>query len=140
MVIKTESDVGSVVPFRETVKRTAQIRLINHCCCCSVTQLRNSQKSSPTPQFKGINCLVLCLLYSPQLYVTTGKTTASTIRMFVSRVMFLLFRTLSRFVVAFLPRSKHLLISWLQSPSAVILEPKKRKSVTTSTFPFLFAM
>ena len=67
MVIKIESDVGSVVPFRETVKRTAQIRLINHCCCCSVTQPRNSQKSSPTPQFKGINCLVLCLIYSPSL-------------------------------------------------------------------------
>ena len=48
--------------------------------------------------------------------------------------MSLLFSTLSRFVIAFLPRSKHLLISWLKSPSAVILEPKKRKSVTTSTF------
>ena len=48
--------------------------------------------------------------------------------------MSLLFNTLSRFAIAFLPRSKRLLISWLQSPSAVILEPKKRKSVTTSTF------
>ena len=52
----------------------------------------------------------------------------------VGRVMSLLFNTLSRFVIAFLPRSKHFLISWLQSPSAVILEPKKMKSVTTSTF------
>ena len=70
-----------------------------------------------------------------QLYVTTGKTMALTIQTFVSRVMSLLFNTLSRFVIAFLPRSNRLLISWLQSPSAVILEPKQRKSVTTSTFP-----
>ena len=53
---------------------------------------------------------------------------------FVSRVMSLLSNTLSRFVIAFLPKSNHLLISWLQSPSTAILEPKKRKSVTTSTF------
>ena len=53
---------------------------------------------------------------------------------FVGRVMSLLFSTLSKFVTAFLPRSNCLLTSWLQSPSAVILEPKKRKSVTTSTF------
>ena len=52
---------------------------------------------------------------------------------FVSKVTSLLFNMLSRFVIAFLPRSKHLLISWLQSPSAVILEPKKIKSVTVST-------
>ena len=66
--------------------------------------------------------------------MTTGKTIALTIWIFVSRVMSLLFNTLSRFVIAFLPRSNHLLILWLQSPSTVILEPKKRKSVTTSTF------
>ena len=70
-----------------------------------------------------------------QLYMTTGKTIALTIRTFVHRVMSPLFNTLSRFVIAFLPRSNCLLISWLQSPSTVILEPKKRKSVTTSTFP-----
>ena len=57
-------------------------------------------------------------------YMTTGKTIALTIWTFVSKVMSLLFNTLSRFVIAFLPRSKHLLISWLQSPSTVILEPK----------------
>ena len=61
------------------------------------------------------------------LYTTTGKTIALTIRTFVGKVMSLLFNTLSRLVTAFLPRSKHLLISWLQSPSAVILEPKKIK-------------
>ena len=58
-------------------------------------------------------------------YMTIGKTVALTIETFVSKVMSLLFNTLSRFAIAFLPRSKHLLISWLQSPSAVILEPKK---------------
>ena len=58
-------------------------------------------------------------------YMTTGKTTDLTIQTFVSKVMSLLFNKLSRFVITFLPRSKHLLISWLQSPSTVILEPKK---------------
>ena len=66
------------------------------------------------------------------LYVTIGKTIALTIRTFVGKVMSLLFNALSRSVIAFLPRSKHLLISWLQSRSAVILEPKKIKSVTVS--------
>ena len=69
-------------------------------------------------------------------YMTTGKTRALTRWTFVSKVMSLLFNMLSRFLMAFLPRSKHLLISWLQSPSAVILEPKKIKSVTVSiVFP-----
>ena len=57
-------------------------------------------------------------------YMTTGKTIALTSQTFVSKVMSLLFNTLSRLVITFLPRSKRLLISWLQSPSAVILEPK----------------
>ena len=65
--------------------------------------------------------------------MTSGKTIASTRQTFVDKVMSLLFNMLSRLVIAFLPRSKHLLISWLQSPSAVILEPKKINSVTVST-------
>ena len=65
--------------------------------------------------------------------MTTGKTIASTRWTFVSKVMSLLFNTLCRFVIAFLSRSKCLFISWLQSPSAVILEPKKIKSDTVST-------
>ena len=65
-------------------------------------------------------------------YMTTGKTIALTIWTFVGKVMSLLFYILSRLVIAFLPRSKHLLISQQQSPSAVILEPKKIKSVTVS--------
>ena len=67
-------------------------------------------------------------------YVTTGKTIALTVRTFVSQVMSLLFNILSRFVIAFLPKSNHFLVSWLQSPSAVVLEPEKRKSVTASAF------
>src|SRR5574341_1098002 len=65
-------------------------------------------------------------------YMTTGKTIALTRWIFVGKIMSLLFSMLSRLVIAFLPRSKHLLISWLQSASAVILEPKKIKSVTVS--------
>ena len=65
-------------------------------------------------------------------YMTTGKTVALTRWTFVGKVMFLLFNRLSRFVIIFLPRGKHLLISWLQSPSVVILEPQNIKSVTVS--------
>ena len=65
-------------------------------------------------------------------YMTTGKTIALTRCSFVGKVMSLLFNMLSRLVIAFLPRSKRLLILWLQSPSAVIWEPKKIKSVTVS--------
>ena len=64
--------------------------------------------------------------------MVTGKTTALSRQTFVGKEMSLLFNTLSRLVIAFLPRSKHLLISWLQSPSAVILEPRKIKSDTVS--------
>ena len=65
-------------------------------------------------------------------YMTTGKTIALTRWTYVGKVISLLFNILSRLVIAFLPRRKCLLISWLQSPSAVILEPKRRKSVTVS--------
>ena len=69
-------------------------------------------------------------------YVTTGKTITLIRQTFVGKVMSLLFNMLPRLVIAFLPRSKRLLISWLQSPSAVILEPKKINSVTVSiVFP-----
>ena len=68
-------------------------------------------------------------------YMTTGKTIALTIQTFVDKVMSLLFNTLSRFVIAFLQRSKCLLISWLQSPSLVILESKKIKALPSSAFP-----
>jgi len=73
-------------------------------------------------------------------YMTTGKTIALTIWIFVIKVIPLLYNTLSWFVIAFLPRSKCLLILWLQSPSSLILGPKEMKSDTVSTFSHLFAM
>ena len=73
-------------------------------------------------------------------YMTTGKTIALTKWTFVGKVMSLLFNMLSRLVIAFLPRRKYLLLSWLQSPSAAILEPKKIKSLTVSTVPPSIAM
>ena len=94
----------------------------------------DSQESSPTPQFKSINSLVLSFLYCPTLTSIHDyqKNRSLTVQTFVGNVMSLLLNMLSRFVIAFLPRSKHLLISQLQSPSAVILEAKKIKSVTVS--------
>ena len=68
------------------------------------------------------------------LYITTGKAIALTIQTSVSKLISLLFNTLPRFVISFLPRSKHLLISWLQTLSTVILEPKEIKSATVSIF------
>ena len=77
-------------------------------------------------------CSAFFMVQLSHPYMTTGKTIVSTRWAFVGKVMSLLFNTLSRLVIAFLPRSKHLLISWLQSPSTMILEPKKIKSVTVS--------
>ena len=73
-------------------------------------------------------------------YMTTGKTIGLTRWTFVGKVMSLLFNMLSRLIITFLPRRKHLLISWLQSPSTVILEPQKIKSDTVSTVSHLFPM
>ena len=73
------------------------------------------------------------------LYMTTGKTITLTRQTFVDKVMSLLFNMLSRLVITFLPRSKRLLISWLQSPSAVVLKPRKINSATVSTVSHLFA-
>ena len=91
-------------------------------------------------QYHSSKALILWLsaFFMVQLshpYMTTGKTIALTRRIFVGKVTSLLFNTLSRLVIAFLPRSKHLLISWLQSPSAVILEPRKIESVSFHCFP-----
>ena len=77
---------------------------------------------------------VLFMVQLSHPYITSGKTIALTIQTFVSKLISLVFNTLSRFVIAFLPRSNVLFILWLQSLSAVILEPKKIKSVTASTF------
>ena len=78
-------------------------------------------------------CSAFFIVQLSRPYMTTGKTIALTRWTFVDKVMSLLYNMLSRLVITFLPRSKHLLISWLQSPSAVILEPQKIKSDTVST-------
>ena len=88
----------------------------------------------------NLQCSTFFIVQLSHPYTTTGKTIALTRRTFVGKVMSLLFNILSRLVITFLPRSKLLLISWLQSPSAVILEPKKLKSVLFPWFPHLFAM
>ena len=77
-------------------------------------------------------CLTFYMVQLSYPYMTTGKTIVLTIQTFVGKVMSLIFNTLSRLVITFLPRSKCLSISWLQSPSAVILEPKKIKPATVS--------
>src|SRR5574341_1416016 len=99
--------------------------------CCP----RDSQESSPRTQFKSINSSVLSFLYSPTLTSIHDywKTIALTRRTFVDKLMSLLFNMLSRLVITFLPSSKRPFISWLQSPSAVILEPQTIKSDTVST-------
>ena len=80
-----------------------------------------------------LRCSAFFIVQLSHLYTTTGKTTALTRRTFVGKLMSLLFNMLSRLVIAFLPRSKRLLNSWLQSPSVVILEPPKIKPLTVST-------
>ena len=83
-------------------------------------------------------CSAFFIVQLSHPYMATRKTIALTRQTFVSQVMSLLFNMLSRLVIIFLPRSKRLLISWLQSPSAVILEPKKIKSVIVSTGYILY--
>ena len=96
---------------------------------------REFQEPSPTPQIKSISSSALSffIVQLSHPYMTTGKTIALMRQIFVSKVMSLLLNMLSNLVITFLPRSKRLLISWLQSPSAVILEPSKIKSDTVST-------
>ena len=106
----------------------------------SLLQHHNSKtsiKKKKTSIFQG-SAFFMVQLSHP--YITIGKAIALTIWTFFSKVMSLLFNTLSRFVIAFLPRSKHLLISMLQSLSTVILEPKKIVFHCSYCFPHLFAM
>ena len=101
---------------------------------------KDSKESSPTPQFKNITlwCSAFFIVQLSHPYMTTRKTIALTIWIFVSKIMSLFFNMPSRFVKTFLPRSKHLLTLRLQSLSTVILEPKKIKFVTVSIVsPFI---
>ena len=100
--------------------------------------LKNLQHhSSKASNFQLLDFFIVQLSHP---YMTIRKTKTLTKWTFVDKAMSLLFNMLSRFVIAFLPRSKHLLISWLQSPSAVIFEPKKIKSVSFHCLTHLFAM
>ena len=87
-----------------------------------------------------LQCSAFFIVQLSHPYMTTGKTMALTRWTFVGKVISLLLNMLSRLVIIFLPRSKHLLISWLQSPSAVILEPLKKSLILFPLFPHLFAM
>ena len=99
----------------------------------SLLQHHNSKASS-------LGCSAIFMVQLSHPYTTTGKTIALTRWTSVGKVMSLLFNTLSKFVTAFHPRSKCLFVSWLWSPSTVILEQKKVKSVTVSTFPLSICM
>ena len=100
--------------------------------------VQGTLKSLIQPYFKSINALVVSFLHSP--YMTTGKTIALTRLILVGKVTSLLSNMLSRLVITFLPRSKRLLISWLQSPSAGILDPPPKKKVSHyfHCFPIYF--
>ena len=99
----------------------------------SILQHRSSKASI-------LQCSAFFTVQLSHPYMTTGKTIALTRWTFVGKVMSLLFNMMSRLVIPFLPRSKRLLISWLQSPSAVILEPHKKIISLFPLFPHLFAM
>ena len=102
---------------------------------CSPRDSQDSQESSSTPRFKSINSSALNFLYSPtltSLHDYWKNHSFDAMDLPLQSNVYAFFNMLSRFVIAFLPRSKCLLISWLHSPSAVILEPKKVKSVTVS--------
>ena len=117
----TFNEYSGLISFRTdwfdllTVQRTLKSLLQPHCSEASVLQRS-----------------AFFMIHLSHLYMTTGKTIALTIRTFGGKVISL-FNTLSGFALVFLPRSKHLLISWLLSPSTVILEPKK---ISLSLFPF----
>ena len=125
--VNSSHEVAKVLEFQlrhHSLRRNPRADLLQNGLVGSPCSPRDSQESSPTPQFKSINSSVLSFLYSPALtYIITGKTVALTRRTFVGKVMSLLFNMLS--IVAFLPRSKCLLDSWLKSPSAV--EPPQNK-------------
>ena len=104
--------------------------------------VQGTLKSLREPQFESISSLALNLysLNLTSIHDYWKNYIALSMWTFVGKVMSLLFNMLSRFVIAFLPRSNNLLISWQQSPATVILESKRRKYVVASTFSFLFAM
>ena len=117
-----------------SLQRNPRADLLQNGLVGSPCSPRDSQESSPTPQFKSINSLVLSFLYSPTLTSIHDHRKNHSLDQtdLIGKVMSLLFNMLSRLVITFLPRSKRPLISWLQSQLAVILEPKKIQSDTVS--------
>ena len=136
--VNSSHEVAKVLEFQlqhQSLQRNPRADLQNG-LVGSPCSPRDSQESSPTPQFKSINSFALSFLHSPTLTSIHDYWKNHSLdyrRIFVGKVMSLLFNMLSRLVITFLPRNKCLLISWLQSPSAVILESKKIKSDTVST-------
>ena len=141
--VNSSHEVAKVFEFQlqhQSFQWTPRTDLLQNGLVGSPCSPRDSQESSPTPQFKSINSSALSLLHSPTFTSIHDhwKTIALTRQTFVGKVMSLLLNMLSRLVITFLPRSKRLLISWLQSPSAMILEPERIKSDTVSTVsPFI---
>ena len=130
--ISTSNEYSALISFR--VSLTAQL-VKNPSAMTGLISLQRTLKSLLQHYSLKASVLQRSAFLMVQLshpYMTTGKTIALTRQTFVDKVMSLLFSMLSRLVITFLPRSKCVLISWLQSPSAVILEPKKIKSATVS--------
>ena len=137
--VNSSHEVAKLLEFQlqhQSFQWTPRTDLLQNGPVGSPCHPKDSQESSPTPQFKA-SILWHSAFFTVQLshpYMTTGKTIALTRQTLVGKVMSLLLNMLSRLIITFLPGSKRLLISWLQSPSAVILEPPKIKSDTVSTF------
>ena len=128
--VNSSHEVAKVLEFQlqhHSFQRNPRACLLQNELVGSPCSPRDSQESSSTPQFKSINSSVLSFLHSPTLTSIHDhwKNHSLTRRTFVGKVMSLLLNMLSRLIITFLPRSKCLLISWLQSSSAVILEPPK---------------
>ena len=126
--VSSSQQVAKVLEFQlqhQSFQWTPRTNLLYNGLVGSPCSPRDSQESSPTPQFKSINSSVLNFLYSPTLTSIHDywKNHSLDRQTFVGKVMSLLFNMLSRLVITFLPSSKCLLISWLQPPSTVILEP-----------------
>ena len=131
-------EVAKVLEFQpqhQSFQWTPRTGLLSDGLVGSPCSPRDSQESSPKPQFKAsiLRHSAFFTVQNSHPYMTTRKIIALIRQTFVGKVISLLVNMLSRLVITFLPRGKHLLISWLQSPSAVILEPKKIKSDTVST-------
>ena len=124
--VSSSHEVAKVLEFQlqhHSLQRNPRAELLQNGLVGSPCSPRDSQESSPTPQFKSINSPALSFLHSPTLTsIHDHWKNHSLDYTFVGKVMSLLFNMLSRLVITFLPRSKHLLISWLQSPSVVILK------------------